>query len=325
MRDRLTRQWVLEELAAARQELMRSLMFLSEEEATQLSVHGDWCVRDVISHIAARECVVLAAVRHLLEDGDPRFRSAGEDREFNMAAVERRREFSLADVVDELGGIRQYLLHRVRQLAGEVLSTPYAIGATGETQSIGQMLLELADHDCEHAAGIWEWRARQGLLFRDEFRYLVATARHELLNALGGLHEDDMVSEPVCGEWTVQQVMAHVLSWDEEALRTVEHWTKDRPWQEEVVYDDDWNEAAVAERADLDVIDLADGLATYHRKLLQRFDALGDEELVVMAQAPWGPRMALISFYADMAEHDRSHAPELAELRARLQEYWEAA
>lgn len=325
MRDQLTRQFVWEEMASARQELMRSLMFLNEEQATQLSVHGDWCVRDVISHIAARECVALAAVRHLLEDGDPRFRSPGENREFNVAAVERRREFSLAEVIDELGGIRQYLLHHLRQLPGQVLSTQHAIGPTDETQSLGHMLLELADHDCLHASGIWQWRVKHGLLLRHEFRYLVATARHELLNALGGLHEDVMVSEPVCGDWTVQQVMAHILSWDQEALRTVEHWTGERTWQNDSIYDDEWNEMAVAAHADMDVIALADGLATYHRQLLQRYDALSDEDLVLMARAPWGPRMALISFYVDLAEHDRSHAPDLAELQARVEDDWARA
>ncbi len=60
----------------------------------------------------------------------------------------------------------------------------------------------------------------------------------------------------------------------------------------------------MARRAELDVIALADGLATLHRTLLQTFDALSDEDLAAMAVAPWGERMSLLSFLYEMALHN---------------------
>lgn len=325
MSDLPTRPALVEEMTFARQELLRSLLFLSEREATEILLHGDWCVRDVISHIAARECTVLAAIRHLVEDGHAQFANPLDDRQFNLAAVERRRDLSLEDGIDELDGIRQSLLQHVRSVDGRQLYVQFPVGTGEEVRSVGQALAALAEHDYLHAAGIWRWRVANNMLYRDEFRYLFTTARGDLLNALGGLHEEDMLTEEVCGRWTVQEVMAHTLSWDEEALRTVKHWAEPRPWQEEALYDDEWNESEVSKRANLDVISLADGLATYHRRLVQHFDSLPDQELTAMAKAPWSEQMALISFYLDMADHDRSHAPDLEALQESLRQEWEPA
>jgi hypothetical protein len=119
----------------------------------------------------------------------------------------------------------------------------------------------------------------------------------------------------VCGYWTVKDVMAHMLAWDEEILRTAEHWTVERPWQHGALYDDEWNESEVARQADLDVIALADGLATLHRKLLQTFDALSDEELAATSVTPWSERMSLLSFLYEMALHNSAHRKDLEELR----------
>lgn len=312
----MNRQWLFEQVDFGRQELMRSLLFLEEDEALRIPVHESsspppWCVRDVISHIAARECTVLAAVQHMTDEGHPAFRDPVDDREFNLNAVARRQDLSLGDVIDELDGIRDQLRRQVRRLPNRELSALFPVGSTGREQSVADALLAMAEHDQVHAGHIWRWRVDRNLLRRAEFRDLVISAREALLSALGGLHEEDMATVEVCGHWTVMEVMSHILSWDEEALRTAEHWTGERPWQEGALYDDDWNAEEVARRAQLDSVALADGLTTYHRRWVQLFDRLGDEELAAMAVSPWGERMSLLSFYVEMAEHDMAHVPDL--------------
>lgn len=318
MSEPLSRHSLFEALYSARRELMRSLLFLSEEEATTIPVHADWCVRDVISHITARECVALAAIQHLRRDGNPEFRTALDDRRFNLAAIERRRDFSLGEVQDELDGIRRELTKQARKLMKHELFAEFEIGTTGQMQSVGGLLMTLAEHDREHAVDLWRWRAANGVLHRDRFRWVITSNREDFMNALGGLFEDDLLGVEVCGHWTVAQVMAHLLSWDEETYRTAQNWTGDRSWQAEALYDDDWNEAEVAKRAHLSIIELADGLTTTHRQIVQLFDSLSDEELATTANAPWGEPMALISFLYEMAQHDAVHTPDLQALRNRL-------
>ncbi len=315
MTEHGNRQQLFEELINARRELMRSMMFLSEQEALACGGGNDWCVRDAISHITARECTALAAAQHLVEEGDPHFPDPLGDEEFNRAAVRRRRDLALADVIDELDGTRRQVLRYTRKMHNNELYGGFPVRATGETRSVADVLHDLVEHDYLHAAEIWRRRAQNGLLHRVEFRFIISDERNRFLNALGGMFEQDMFSVEVCGYWTVKDVMAHMLSWDEEILRTAEHWTEERPWQYGAHYDDEWNEIEVAQRADMDVIALADGLATLHRRLLQTFDALHDADLAVMSVAPWGERMSLLSFLYEMALHNSAHRKDLEALR----------
>jgi hypothetical protein len=317
MTDQLNRQQLFEDLANARRELMRSLMFLTEQETLASGVHGEWCVRDIISHITARECTAWAAVHNLVQEGDPQFPSPHDDHEFNQAAVRRRREFALREIIDEMDGMRGQTLKHTRKMHNNELYGLYEVRATGELKSLAQVLQDLLDHDYQHAGSIWAWRAEFETLHRSHFRRILTGERDQLMSALGGMFEHDMLREEVCGYWTVKDVMAHILSWDEEVLRTTQHWTEARPWQDGALYDDEWNETEVAKRADLSVIDLADGLTTYHRRLVQLFDKMSDQDLATMGQAPWGERMALISFLHQMAKHDAVHRPDLERMPRR--------
>lgn len=317
MTEQPNRQQLFEDLANARRELMRSLMYLSEQEAVQSSVNGDWSARDMISHVTARECTVFAAVQHLADDGDPHFPDPLDEQVFNRAAVQRRREFALHDVVDELDSIRRQIVRYTRKMLNPELYGEHSVRATGESKSLAHVLQELVEHDYRHASDMWRWRASAGVLHRAEFRYVITSQRNQFMNALGGLFEQDMMEVEVCGYWTAKDVMAHILSWDEEVLRTAVHWTEARPWQDEALYDDEWNEQEVAKRSRMGVVDLADGLATSHRHLVQFFDQATDEHLAAMSTAPWGERMSLVSFLYEMALHDGVHRPNLEGMRRR--------
>lgn len=315
MTEPINRQQLFEDLVNARQELMRSLLFLSEKEALACGDGADWCVRDVLSHITARECTALAAAQHLVEEGDPHFPDPLDDDEFNRLAVRRRRDLALGDVIDELDGARRQVLRYTRKMHNQELTSPYSVRTTGESRSVADVLSGLVEHDYLHAAEIWRRRAENGLLHRIEFRFVINDERNRFMNALGGMFEQDMFSVQVCGYWTVKDVMAHLLSWDEEILRTMEHWKAERPWQYGALYDDEWNEMQVAQRADMDVIELADGLATCQRKQMQLFDQMSDQELAAMSVTPWGERMSLLSFLYEMALHNSSHRKDLETLQ----------
>jgi hypothetical protein len=312
------RQQLFEDMTHARRELMRSLLFLSEPEVAACD-EGVWCVRDVISHVTARECVALAAAQHLVEEGDPHFPKPLSDSEFNQAAVRRRREFALAEIIDELDGTRYQVLQYTRKMHNNELYGDFPVRATGGKKSVADVLHGLVEHDYLHSAEIWRRRAETGLLHRLDFRFIINDERSRFMSALSRTLGQDTLSAEVCGYWTVKDLMAHLLSWDEEILRTVEHWTAERPWQQDALYDDEWNEAEVARRAEVDVTELADGLATCHRQLMQLFDQMSDQQLTAMSTAPWGERMSLLSFLYEMALHNSTHRANLETQRRPAQ------
>ena len=313
MSEHSNRQQLFEDLTNARRELMRSLLFLSEPEATAYG-GDDWSVRDVISHVTARECRALAAAQHLVEEGDPHFPGPLEEREFRQAAARRRREFALAEVIDELDGARRQVLRYTRKMHNNELYGAYPVRVTGESKSVADVLQRLVEHDYRHAAEIWSRRAENGLLHRLEFRFVINDERHRFLNALNSMTEQEMLTAEVCGYWTTKDVMAHLLSWDEEVLRTAEAWTGERAWQQGAHYDDEWNEFEVQQRAGMELSELIDGLNASQRKLIHLMDQLTDQQLTAMATAPWGERMSLLSFLYEMALHVATHRANLEAL-----------
>jgi len=50
----------------------------------------------------------------------------------------------------------------------------------------------------------------------------LARAKGRLLTAIAGLDEKALISEPVVGDWTVKDMLGHIVSWDEEFRREIE-------------------------------------------------------------------------------------------------------
>lgn len=143
---------------------------------------------------------------------------------------------------------------------------------------------------------------------RDETFRALDQSFKALMDCLGQLTEEELVSTPVEGHWTAKDVIAHVWSWAEEAVQTARAWRDRRPWQEGVVYDDAWNEHQVHERSSLPLITVVDGLTSAHRQMMHLLDVLDDKALAAEGKAPWGEKMSLVDFFYSMAEHYSEHA-----------------
>lgn len=146
---------------------------------------------------------------------------------------------------------------------------------------------------------------------RDETFKVLDQSFKKLMDCLGQLTEEELVSTSVEGHWTAKDVLAHLWSWAEEAVQTARAWRDRRPWQEGVVYDDAWNEHQVHERSSLPLITVVDGLTSAHRQMMHFLDVLDDKALAAEGKAPWGEKMSLVDFLYTMAEHYTEHAKPL--------------
>ena len=131
------------------------------------------------------------------------------------------------------------------------------------------------------------------------------------MDCLGKLTEEELTSTQVEGVWTVKDVVAHVWSWDDEAVRTVKEWLGPRKWQQGEYDEDAWNASHVADRAAMPLISVVDGLTGAHRRLVHLLDTTGDEVLAQVAKAPWGDEMPLVDFFYEMAGHYVTHTASL--------------
>jgi hypothetical protein len=146
---------------------------------------------------------------------------------------------------------------------------------------------------------------------RDEAWTALNQGFKAFLDCLGKLTEEELTSTQVEGVWTVKDVMAHVWSWDDEAVRTARDWMGPRKWQQDVYDEDTWNAAQVSGRSAMQLIPVVDGLTGAHRRLVHLLDSTSDEELAQVAKAPWGDEMPLADFFYEMAEHYATHTASL--------------
>jgi hypothetical protein len=146
---------------------------------------------------------------------------------------------------------------------------------------------------------------------RDEAWTALNQGFKAFLDCLGKLTEEELTSTQVEGVWTVKDVVAHVWSWDDEAIRTARDWMGPRKWQQDVYDEDAWNSTQVSSRAAMQLIPVVDGLTGAHRRLVHLLDSTSDEDLVQVAKAPWGDEMPLVDFFYEMAAHYVEHTANL--------------
>jgi hypothetical protein len=152
------RERLLRDLEQARNELRASYQGLSGEEMARLGAVGEWSVKDVLSHVASWDEVLLPDLARLARGETPALASVDlETASFDSAnaiIMSQRRNRPLDQVLRELDIDRADVMAAVGRLPGPVLS---------EGQ-FGRLLIQItAAHDREHAEHILEWRRKEGL------------------------------------------------------------------------------------------------------------------------------------------------------------------
>ena len=87
------------------------------------------------------------------------------------------------------------------------------------------------------------------------------------------------------------------------------------PWQGDGDTDA-LNARLLAERAPLTMIDICDGLMTYHRRILRAFDRASEEELRSSGDYGWGDQGTLSGLFYSFALHEAEHAEAIWRFRA---------
>jgi hypothetical protein len=152
------REDLLEQMEKARSELRGSYQGLPDEQMTRLGAVGEWSVKDVLSHVASWDEVMLPDLARIARGETPALASVDlESASFdaaNAAIMSQRRELPLAQVLRDLDIDRADVMAAVGRVPDSAL-------AEGQ---FGRILIQItAAHDKEHAAGIYEWRRKEGL------------------------------------------------------------------------------------------------------------------------------------------------------------------
>ena len=128
-------------------------------------MEGEWSVKDLLGHIAAWEREIRLVAQKTAEEDAPRFDyqidPSDEWREWNAREVEKRRDLSLSDILEELAAEHEEFEEMVGGLSEEQLSrkaiTPWEWQTTVE-----EVIRAQYQHERGHTKSILEWRKRGG-------------------------------------------------------------------------------------------------------------------------------------------------------------------
>ena len=301
--------------------LQYHLALFEPAEIEESRLENGWTPKAVLAHVAYWDDAQRERMQRALRGEAAGQRpSAGDNDE--RAALDEQRPF--AEVLAAAEAARARLVAFAETLDPAALERDYPEGE--RSLSLDKLLAHMVDHTRRHAADLFAYCGSMQRWGRAGLRHLLDEQHNALMDSVAGLDEATILSTHLSDLWTLRDQLVHTLAWSEYAYRVVEAWPNlpaeaIRDWlPAEGETEDDANARLQAQRAGMTMIEIVDMLATWHRRLLRRFDALSDEELCSYGDFGWGQHGELSRFLYSICLHQAEHAQEIWEKRLAMAE-----
>lgn len=311
MTDSLSPEQYAQKLENSYARFRWTLALLQPEERGQPCLDGGWTPVATVAHVAFWDDWQRRRMEAALAgDWAQQMPRPTESNDQRASGEGRSWEEALAQADDARARLVEFAL----SLTDEQIAADY--WEDGQMRPVlRQLLAHMPRHVGEHTRDVWAYCCSLERWGRDGFLRFYRRQFDNFLDAISGLSEETCLAVPVSGDWTVRDLLAHVLAWEEYAWAVVRQWpavdlAAVSGWTQETDADA-LNARLAAEKADLSMIDLLDGLTTMHRRIASRYRQLSDGELETEAEFGWGLRANLIGFLLYMCVHTAEHAAEL--------------
>ncbi len=150
----------LSALENSREQLLRAIEGLSQEEMTRPGMLGEWSIKDILAHISRWEAELIRILFQLQQGGAPKvpdYTAADFDR-LNAQFVSESQARTLQQIKDDFLSVRKQTIKRVEQTPEKDLTSPGRYPSLGGS-SLAQVIAAYTfEHDREHSAQIQAWR-----------------------------------------------------------------------------------------------------------------------------------------------------------------------
>jgi uncharacterized damage-inducible protein DinB len=161
--------------------------------------------------------------------------------------------------------------------------------------------------------------ADSAALTRPQVRDSLARERGKLLAALDGLSEKEMTRPGAVGRWSVRDVLAHILAWEDEAVTRLDLLAADRPQDIAWIGDDEeletWNDSAHQRYSGLALAEVMRRLTDAQGRILAGLDSLSEERLTTDA----GPVPVRRWLPGETYAHEQEHCADILAWRRSIE------
>lgn len=307
------RRLLLAHLAEARSALLETLLYMEEKALVETPAVGEWTAKDLLAHIAAWDRWAREEVGRMVAGEKPDLSAVVDVDAFNAVAVATWRDRSLEEVLAALQRERAALVEWIRGLSEEDFFRRRPIGTYDWT--LPGWIEVYVRHEEEHASDLAKWRRTQVEAVAGPKALLIAAlsaGRMELLAAAELVSPEERASRPVCGVWTLKDVLGHIADWETYILSGLRDMAAGRPPQVEYVPDEEaWNQAHAQARRDQPWETVWADFQGAHQALLEVLEKMDQAGLERAFPGIWEDVTRPYTWLPLVLEHDREHARDL--------------
>ena len=309
------RRVLLARLAIERAGLLAQLLGLGVDALAKVPAVGNWTVKDVLAHIAAWDRWQHRAMRALAEGRGPDLSASEDYHAANDDFVARWSDRSLAEVVDELQAARADWVAWLAELPEDEFFQRRSYA--GEDWSFyGGQIEIMWEHDAQHAGEIaaWSvagsWDGKTGP--KSVLLAVLEATRLELLACAAPVPVSERDTCPVCGVWTLKDVLGHIADWEQFGVCGLRDMAAGKAPQVEFIDDiDAWNQVHASLRRDQPWEEVWADLHTVRNALLETLNDTSEAVLEGSYLFPWGAQGTAYQWLTVFAGHDQEHAKDL--------------
>jgi uncharacterized damage-inducible protein DinB/predicted RNase H-like HicB family nuclease len=177
-------------------------------------------------------------------------------------------------------------------------------------------LRRFLEHEREHTAQVREillawWQAEGGKAragSKGALMAVLAAAREELLRAAALVAPEERVSRPICGKWTLKDLVGHMADWERVGVEGLRCMAAGRPPQVEHIESiDAWNQAHYEARRDQPWEGVWADLHAAREAMVDVLRDMRQDDLARSFAFPWGPDGTPYQWVGVYVNHDREH------------------
>lgn len=301
--------------------LMRTFALLELTEIEDGRMEGDWTPKALLAHVAFWDDVQTRRMQAALngESAQLGFVLPAETNDQRAAHAAQR---AWDEVVATAEDARKRMIEFASGLDESSLTTEYP--EEKRTLLLSQLLTHMVAHTRSHGQELSAYCGSMRRWTKAGLRAFLVRQHSNLMDCIAGMREQTIMATAMHGAWNVRDLLVHVLAWNECGYLVVKGWpvADHSAIQEWIVGEgesvDDVNARLLANRSQLDMVGVVDGLATVHRRLLRLFDKMNEHQLASYGDYGWGEKGELSGLYYGLALHDIEHATEVWQRRLKL-------